>query len=150
MTVEEYKRIITRAIGSEIEAYEFYAGVVEKVQDSNVKSIFEELANDEKDHRDFLEGVLSDTKPISIDEAKDYKVSATVDKPTLSVSMKPADAIALAMKNEEEAMIMYMELADICTDKEQKELFESLARMERGHKFRLEEMYTNMAFPEVW
>jgi rubrerythrin len=150
MTVEEYKRIIAEAIGAEIEAYEFYAGVAEKTQDSNVKSIFEELANEEKSHRDFLEGVLSDRKPMSIDETKDYKISAMVDKPKLSVTMKPVDAIALAMKNEEEAMIMYTALADVSNGKEQKELFESLARMERGHKFRLEEMYTNMSFPDVW
>lgn len=150
MTIEEYKRIITTAVASEIEAYEFYAGVAEKAQDSNARGIFGELANEEKSHRDFLEGVLLGTKPLSIDETKDYKVSATVDKPKLSVDMKPADAIALAMKNEEEAMNMYAELARMCTDNKEKELFESLARMEQGHKFKLEEMYTNMAFKEVW
>ncbi len=150
MTVEEYKRIITQAIGGEIEAYEFYAGVANKMQDSNVKVIFDELATEEKSHRDFLEGVLANAKPLAVDESKDYKVSATVDKPKLSVSMKPSDAIGLAMKNEEEAMNMYTKLAGICADKAQRELFESLARMERGHKFKLEEMYTNMAFPEAW
>lgn len=150
MTMEEYKSIVTEAIGNEIEAYQFYAGVAEKVQDSNLRLIFTDLAEEEKKHREFLEGVLADTKPMSIDDTKDYKVSATVDKPKLSIGMKPADAIALAMKNEEEAMNMYAGLAVICTDKEQKELFESLARMEKGHKVRLEEMYTNMAFPEVW
>lgn len=150
MTVEEYKRIIRMAITSEIEAYEFYAGVAEKVQKSNLKSIFEGLANEEKGHQDLLEGVLSGAGPLSIDESKDYKVSATIDKPKLSVNMKPVDAIALAMKNEEEAMNMYTELAHICTDDREKDLFESLTRMERGHKFKLEEMYTNMAFPEVW
>ena len=101
------------AIKSEIEAYEFYAGVAERVQDSNLKSIFDGLANEEKGHKDFLESVLSGTKPLSIDETKDYKVSAMVDKPKLSVDMKPVDAVALAMKNEEEAMNTYTELAQI-------------------------------------
>jgi rubrerythrin len=150
MTAEEYKRVLSEAIGNEIEAYQFYAGVAEKVQDANLRLIFTDLSEEERKHQQFLEGVLSVAKPLNIDETKDYKVSATVDKPKLSISMKPADAIGLAMKNEEEAMNMYTELAGICNDKEQKELFESLARMERGHKFRLEEMYTNMAFPEVW
>jgi rubrerythrin len=150
MTVEEYKRIITMAIASEIEAYEFYTVVAEKTKDSSLKSIFDGLANEERGHREFLESVLSDTKPLSIDETKDYKVSATVDKPKLSVNMRPVDAIALAMKNEEEAMNTYTELAYICTDDREKDLFESLAQMERGHKLKLEEMYTNMAFAEVW
>jgi rubrerythrin len=64
--------------------------------------------------------------------------------------MKPADAIALAMKQEEEAMHMYAELAKCSADKEQKEMFGELSRMEKGHKVKLEGMYTNMAFPEVW
>jgi rubrerythrin len=150
MTVEEFKKIIARAIAAEIEAYEFYAGVEQKIQDNNMKGIFGELAGEEKQHRIFLESVLSGARPMSIDESKDYSVSATFDKPALSLTMKPVDAIALAVKNEEEAMTMYAALAGIAADPEQKTLFESLARMEKGHKFRLEEMYTNMAFPEVW
>ncbi len=150
MTVEEFKKIIAGAVQAEIEAYEFYAGVAQKVQDNNMKSIFQELAGEEKQHRTFLEGVLSGAKPMSINESKDYGVSATFDKPKLSLTMKPVDAIALAVKNEEEAMDMYSRLAGVSGDKEQKELFESLARMEKGHKARLEDMYTNMAFPEAW
>jgi len=30
------------------------------------------------------------------------------------------------------------------------ELFTGLANMERTHKARLEDLYTEMAFPEVW
>jgi rubrerythrin len=47
-------------------------------------------------------------------------------------------------------MQMYTQLASLSVDPEQIELFESLASMERGHKARLEDIYTNMAFPEVW
>jgi rubrerythrin len=64
--------------------------------------------------------------------------------------MKPSDTIALAMKNEEEAMNMYTDLANCSSDQEQKKVFQALAKMEQGHKARLEDMFTNMAFPEVW
>jgi rubrerythrin len=64
--------------------------------------------------------------------------------------MKPADAIALAVKNEEEAMDMYKKMADCSTDAEQKKMFQSLSKMEQGHKVKLEDTFTNMAFPEVW
>jgi len=150
MRVEEYRKVISMAVESEIEAYDFYTAVGEKVKDANLKSIFKDLAAEEKKHRNFLEGLLKQAKPMLFDESKDYKISETVDKPKLSLSMKPADAIALAMKNEEEAMNIYTQLANVSTDREQKELFESLARMEKGHKVKLEGMYTNIAFPEVW
>jgi rubrerythrin len=150
MKVEDYKTIISLAVGEEIEAYEFYRGVSEQVQDSNLKAIFKELAAEEKRHQNSLEHFLSTTKPLCFNEKVDYKVSETVEKPRLSLDMNPSDAIALAMKNEEEAMNKYTKLANYSTDEEQKEVFMALARMEQGHKARLEDMCTNMAFPESW
>ena len=64
--------------------------------------------------------------------------------------MKPADAIALAVKNEEEAMDMYKKMAECSADAEQKKMFQQLSNMEQGHKVKLEDTFTNMAFPEVW
>lgn len=150
MNAEDYKKVITMAVENEIEAYDFYKAAGEKVSDSNLKSIFNDLANEEKQHRDFLQGLLTQAKPMKFDEGKDYKISETVDKPKLSISMSPADAIGLAMKNEEEAMQMYSDLAKASADKEQKDMFDSLARMEKGHKVKLEGLYTDMAYPEVW
>jgi rubrerythrin len=45
---------------------------------------------------------------------------------------------------------MYSRLARVSADAEQKMVFEQLANMEKGHKARLEDIYTNMAYPEVW
>ncbi len=150
MTIDEYKKIIKMAVGNEIAAYEFYKGVSEKTKDSNLRSIFSELAEEEQKHKVFLEAFLSGAKPLKFASVTDYKVAEAVDKPRLSMQMKPADAIALAMKEEEEAMQMYQGLADSSTASDQKDLFLSLAKMEKGHKVRLEELYTSMAFPEAW
>jgi rubrerythrin len=150
MKTDEYKKIINFAIANEIEAYEFYKAVADKTKDGGLKKIFAELAEEEAKHRKFLEGFASGKTQIHFDESKDYKVSQTIEKPRLSLSMKPADAIALAVKEEEEAMDMYTEIAGCSTDAEQKKMFQSLATMERGHKVKLEETFTNMAFPEVW
>jgi len=150
MKAEDYKKVITMAVENEIEAYDFYKAAGEKVKDANLKTIFNDLAEEEKKHRDFLQGLLTQAKPMKFDEGKDYKISESVDKPKLSISMSPADAIGLAMKNEEEAMQMYSELAKASADKEQKEMFDSLARMEQGHKVKLEGLYSDMAYPEVW
>jgi len=150
MKAEDYKKVITMAVENEIEAYDFYKAAGEKVSDTNLKSIFNDLATEEKQHRDFLQGLLTQAAPMKFDEGKDYKISETVDKPKLSLSMSPADAIGLAMKNEEEAMHMYSELAKASADKEQQKMFDSLASMELSHKVKLEGIYTDMAYPEVW
>jgi rubrerythrin len=47
-------------------------------------------------------------------------------------------------------MQMYTQLANVSADEAQKKIFLELATMERGHKSKLEDIYTNMAFSEVW
>ncbi|HPF19743.1 MAG TPA: ferritin family protein [Syntrophomonas sp.] len=148
---KDYISILSMAIENEVEAYEFYLGVSQKVEDPNIKSIFKELAEQELGHRDLLSSYLnSNVRPLNFGALPDYKVSETVDKPKLSMQMKPVDAIALAMKNEEDAMKMYTDLANSSADAAQKKLFMNLANMEKGHKVQLEDIYTNMAFPEAW
>jgi rubrerythrin len=149
--LKNYLNILSMAIENEVEAYEFYLGVSQKVEDANIKSIFKELAEQELGHRDLLSSYLNnDARPLNFTQVPDYKVSETVDRPKLSLQMKPVDAIALAMKNEEDAMQMYKDMADNSSDEEQKKLFMNLSNMEKGHKVQLEDIYTNMAFPEAW
>jgi rubrerythrin len=47
-------------------------------------------------------------------------------------------------------MQMYTQLANTSTDTTQENTFTELASIERGYKSRLEDIYTNMTFPEVW
>jgi len=151
MNAEEFKKIISMAINREVESYTFYKGVSDKVKDPALKKIFAELAGDETKHREFLQNLLTkDIKAMHIDAKKDFKVGDSLKTPDLKPDMKPVDGMVVAIKKELEAMQMYTQLANATTDAAQKKLFTDLASMERGHKARLEDIYTNMAFPEVW
>jgi rubrerythrin len=78
-------------------------------------------------------------------------VGDNLPTPDLKVGMKPLEGLVVAIKKELEAMQMYTQLAKLATDTETQFLFSQLANMERGHKARLEDIYTTMAFPEnVW
>lgn len=143
--------IIKNAIASEVESYEFYAAAANKMADPSAKALFKELAEEELKHQEILKELdLSSMQPIPTDKLPDFKISESTDKPFLSIDMKYVDAIALAMKEEEEAMLIYANLAKCMDNPQQKELFEKLADMEKGHKARLESIYTNAAFAEVW
>ncbi|NLA99383.1 MAG: ferritin family protein [Methanomicrobiales archaeon] len=151
MDDEEYRSIILSAIDREIEAYTFYRMVREKVTDENLKSLFNELAGEETKHRKILEGFLTrEPEKLGFDTKRDYRIAQTLETPPLSADLKPLDGLVIAIRKELDAMQMYTQLASLSIDPEQIELFESLAAMERGHKARLEDIYTNMAFPEVW
>jgi rubrerythrin len=148
----QLKDIINFAIEKEIEAYEFYQDAAQKIaSDANLKKTFKDLAAEELKHRKFLQDFLEgDVYEFHLEDVADYHVSEAAEKPKLSTEMKFADAIALAMKNEEEAMNMYAGLASASLNDRQKELFTELSKMEEMHKVRLEEIYVNASYGEVW
>ena len=151
MTPEEYRKIISNAIAKEVESYVFYRSVFEKVKDAGLKSTFKELAGEEVKHREFLEGLLvKPLKELHFDESRDYKVSKTIERPTVTIDMKPLDGLKLAIKKEEDAMELYKGLSGASQDAGMKKMFDSLMKMETSHKARLEDIFTNQAFPEVW
>lgn len=151
MTQDEYKQIISRAIQGEIEAYTFYSAVSQKVKDKNLRDLFSDLAAEEQKHKLTLEGFLARApENLHFSASQDYKIADALPTPPLTMDLKPIDAIVIAIKKELEAMQMYTQLANNSTDGAQKNIFLELASMERGHKSRLEDIYTNMAFPEAW
>ena len=151
MKSDDAKKNISTAIEREVEAFTFYRTISDKVKDPALKKLFGELAGEEKQHREFLQGMLTkDVAKMAFDAKKDYKVVNAMPSPPLSADMKPLDGLVVAIKKELEAMQMYSQLAGLSTETEQKFLFTQLANMESGHKARLEDLYTNMAFPEVW
>ncbi|NLD05340.1 MAG: ferritin family protein [Synergistaceae bacterium] len=152
MKMKNYKEILKMAICNEVEAYEFYRDAAAKMKDPARKKIFQELAEEEAGHKALLEGFLNnEMKDMKFNEEKDYKVAETVEAPqVLSTDMPFKDAVALAMKKEQEAMEMYQQFADASEETKQKETFLELVKMERGHKVRLEGIYTDIAFIEVW
>ena len=153
MKVEDVKKIIATAIDREVEAYTFYRGIAEKVKSPALKSLFSELAVDEKKHRELLQRMLNkDASKMKFDPSQDYKVADTLKLPALTANMKPLEGLVVAIKKELEAIQMYTELANLSKDTETQLLFSQLAYMERDHKARLEDIYTNMAFhkKKVW
>lgn len=151
MSNKDLVAIIKMAIENEIDAYEFYTAAAQKINDASATSLFLELAAEEKKHQEILSNLdLSNFEKIPTDKLPDFGIAEQIDKPVLSIDMTFVDAISLAIKNEEEAMLLYAGLALASDDAEQQKLFNSLSEMEKGHKARLEEIYSNAAYAEMW
>ena len=151
MHLGEFKDIIKFAIANEVEAQKFYEGAAKKIQDPHLKSMFIQFAEEEKKHREILKGIyISNLISDYFDETRDYKISEGIETPELSTDMKPAEALMLAMKKEEAAMVQYAELAESCPDDAKKKLFLDLAAMEREHKLKMENAFVDIGYPEVW
>ena len=151
MNLSEFKGVIKFAMANEVEAQKFYEDASAKMKDPHLKSMFQEFAKEEKRHREILKEIyISNRIGEYFDEGRDYKVSESFEEPELSTDMKPADALALAMKKEEEAMGQYSALAEACPDAAKKQVFLDLAAMERGHKLKMENAFVDIGYPEVW
>jgi rubrerythrin len=151
MNEDQFRKIITHAIGKEVDAFTYYSAVSEKVADKGLKRLFKDLAQEEGKHKRTLEGYLKKAPgKMHFSESADYKIVDALPTPRLTSKIKPVDGLVIAIKNELAAMQMYTQLAKTSADEAQKNVFLELAAMERGHKSKLEDLYTNMAYPEVW
>ena len=152
MDLTQYKQVIKDAIQSEIDARIFYEKIAQNIKSGLLKEVFTDFALEEGKHEQILTRILDqDTiTPSHFNCDKDYKVAETVELPAVTADMDLKNAIALAMKNEEIAMKRYTALADNCDDADLKAVFLDLAAMERGHKFKMEQSFVDVAYPEVW
>ena len=151
MNLNEYRDVIKDAIRKEVEAQRFYEAAARKIADPHLREMFSNFAAEEKKHRDTLKKIhASGHIDRYFNETRDFKVAESVAAPALSTRMKPADAIALAMQREAEAVRQYTEMADACPDPEGKAVFLDLAAMERDHKHKMETAFVDIGYPEVW
>jgi rubrerythrin len=151
MDKNEFDEILIYAISNEVEAEEFYLEASEKLADPFMKNLFLKLSHEEKKHQKILEGFRGRaTVEFQFKEVPDYHISEKVERPKLSTAMKPADAFALALKKEEDAMNHYKNLAAAVSDKALKKVFQELSAMEREHKIAMENAFMDVGYPEVW
>lgn len=162
MNKQEFYKIMDIVIAAEEESYDFYNNVALRVSDENVKKMFLEFAEDEQQYVATTKNIKEmDIENFSFCEGAgykiaqtcivgDYKIAETVQMPKLSPDMSPVDAIALAMKKEEAGMNTFLSLADVADDPEKKRIFSELAKMKEAHKVKIEDLYSNAAFGEIW
>lgn len=152
MDKDKFYKVMDLAIKREVEAYEFYKDVAERIDDKAIQKIFKTLATEEVGHKDLLERFkYNPDLPVKMSSPEiDYHLAEEVELPELSIDMKPADALALAMKKEQLAVEFYRKLANQTEDGDVKKLLLEIANMELSHKQKLENAYTDIAYIEAF
>lgn len=152
MNSMEIEVIFSMATKREMEANAFYARVAKISNDPEIRRVFTQLAAEEMGHYELLERYRTDpTLPMKLDApANDYKVAEATDLPAFNDKMKPKDAIALAMKKEQQAVEFYRGMAEKTKDAPLKDMFNNLANMELGHKQKLENVFVEIGYPEAF
>lgn len=147
----ELENIFSVAIKREIKAHEFYKDVAGKVKNDDVKKVFEQLAEEEMMHMEILEKLKAEpSTAMKFTAPPDFKVAEATESEAPTLDMRPKDAIALAMKKELEAVNFYKGLSAAASDPAIKDIFNNLVNMELKHKARLETVYVEIGYPEVF
>ena len=137
-------KALAEAVKAESDGYSFYMMAALSSQDDKGRQIFEQLANEELDHKRFL---LAQHKAIretgKIDET--VKLGRRVDlsgaSPIFSEHIKSRlkdahyemSALSIGIQLEQSAMTFYGEQAEKASDPKVKRFFEELTEWEKGH-----------------
>ncbi len=144
MNFQSIDEILVFAIDKEKEAVTFYNDLSKKEAVSSLSKTFKELAQEEAKHVKLLTNISKNKDVIEKYELKkvpDLKISEYLVEMEYSESMTMPDILVLAMKREEMAVKLYVNLAMGSTDPEAVKLFELLAQEESKHKLTFEKLY---------
>jgi len=140
---ESVDEMLQLAIDKEVEAYNFYLALANRVADQRVRVAFEELAKEELEHKAKLElEVMKLGKTIAVEQnparpERNYIVSN--DPSPLDMDYK--DMLMLAMEKEEAAFRTYVNLAASVHDEKSQEVLLAIAEEEVKHKLRFQIEY---------
>jgi rubrerythrin len=144
--------VLKMAIDKEQEAYDFYMGLHNIVEDKEAKSTLKFIAQEEAKHKDFLttcqEGQFCGTA-LKMDAPVDYKIAEHMEKPDVNKNMKSAEVYLVAAERESNAYKFYKALADSYPASDVKDLLSKMANEELKHKEKMEYLYANTAFPQT-
>jgi len=131
------------AIAREIEANRFFLALAERVDNPQIRKVFEELAEEELEHKAKLElEIIKTGRTIPAVNSKiipehDYIISK--DNSLLNMDYK--DVLRLGIEKEEASFRTYVSLLATVHDQESREVLLALAEEEVKHKLRFETEY---------
>jgi rubrerythrin len=146
----EMEAVIKSAIAQEELSHFFYTRMAEVVNQADTKETFQYLAKEELEHKRFLEGCITPQGCKLVGQPQDTHLAELLEAPAIHQDMSPQEALLVAMKQEEAAQRFYKSLASLQPPGEIRDFLEKMARVELSHKKKLEYLYDNTAFPEVW
>jgi rubrerythrin len=146
----ELEAIIKSAITQEELSHEFYTRLASLVSQPETKNTLEYLAKEELEHKAFLQSCFSADGCLLAGEAQNVHLAELLQAPAISESLSPKEALAIAAKREEGAYRFYQALASLQPPGEVQAFLDKMAKVELQHKEKVEYLYDNAAFPEVW
>ncbi len=142
--------ILEFALEKEDASYRLYKSAAKASVNSSAKKLFEEMAEQEAEHKRFIQQLNSDKiAKYKFRNVPDLKISEYLVDIPYREDMTFQEILVYSMKSEEKACRLYAEAETMTDDPELKKLFQMLANEEKKHKFRLESMYDDKVLTDM-
>jgi len=140
--VSPNNEILEYAIAREVDANRFYLTLAARTENPEIRKVFEDLAEEELEHKAKLElEVMKTGRTVPVEQARELNTDEepVFDRPELDMDYK--DMLRLAIEKEEAAFRTYVNLVPNVQDQEAREVLLAIAQEEVKHKLRFEIEY---------
>jgi len=144
--------LLEGAIKKEMMSRFLYIGLRQRVKNQASKDAFQALADQEEKHQHILEDYLHGKfkeGALKSGTTVDYKIAEYLDQPEITPTMNLKDVFLIAANKEKAAHDLYVRLADMHPAGKVRDLLRELGEQELEHKQQVEELYTEVAFPQT-
>jgi rubrerythrin len=150
---ESLADIIQRAIGFEEEAFALYSNASGMVKNPAAKTVLDELAAEEVNHKEKLIALLAGDVMESVgritpQRVTDLKLAEHLVAGSLDESASIQDVLLVAMQREKTSNEFYALMSEISENESAKSLFQFLAAEEMVHKNKVETLYEDIIYRE--
>jgi rubrerythrin len=143
--------VLDFAIQREQESVEFYTDLAGRVSRPQMKEVFLQFADEERNHKAKLQTVKQGKTLIPAEgNVTDLKIADYVVEVEVKEQMDYQEALIVAMKKEKAAYKLYSKLAALAEDEGLQQTFRALAQEEAKHKLRFEVEYDDNVLSADW
>ena len=141
--VNSIEEILEFAISREVEAYHFYLALARRVNTQQLRKVFEDLAQEELEHKAKLELEIIKTGKTVTEELPPPRPDSEyiISDDTSQLNMGDKDMLMLGIEKEEAAFRTYVNLLANVHDEQSREVLLAIAEQEVKHKLRFETEY---------
>lgn len=137
----------------ELESYTLYTETAKKARYPGAKKLLEEIAQDEKRHREYFLKGLKDPSKIKIrtldEKIPDLKITDQLVKVPLDPEADYPQILIFAAQREKATHDFYVQVARKFKDTDMGKMFNSFATEELRHKYLLEKEYDDVVLAEM-
>jgi rubrerythrin len=137
----------------ELESYTLYTETARKSKYPGAKKLLEEIAEDEKRHREYFLNGLKDPANLKMRTIKqdipDLKITDQLVKVPLDPMADYPQILIFAAQREKATHDFYVQIARIFKDKDMGKIFNNFATEELRHKYLLEKEYDEVVLAEM-